>query len=34
VAKGVTWLLAIAWFETLTTLALLAGSVRYRRLVL
>jgi glycosyltransferase involved in cell wall biosynthesis len=34
VAKGITWLLAIAWFETLTTLALLAGSVRYRRLVL
>lgn len=34
VAKGITWLLAIAWFETLTTLALLAGSLRYRRLVL
>lgn len=34
VAKGLVWLAAIAWFETLTAAALLSGSLRYRRLVL
>ncbi|HEX2645689.1 MAG TPA: glycosyltransferase family A protein [Candidatus Dormibacteraeota bacterium] len=34
VAKGLAWLLAIAWFETVTTVALLSGSARYQRLVL
>lgn len=34
VAKAVAWLCLVAWFDTVTTCALVLGSVRNRRLVL
>ena len=34
VAKAIAWLCLVAWFDTVTTCALVLGSVRNRRLVL